>query len=42
MFKNKTISGRNNIAGSNIASLRKASEPKLPSAVWQIACSWKV
>ena len=29
MFKNKTISGRNNIAGSNIASLRKASEPKL-------------
>ena len=29
MFKNKSFSGRNNIAGSNIAALRKTAEPKL-------------
>lgn len=29
MFKNKTVSGRNNIAGSNIALLRKAASPKM-------------
>lgn len=29
MFKNKTGSGRNNIAGSNIALLRKAAIPKM-------------
>ena len=29
MFKNKTVSGRNNIAGSNIALLRKAATPKM-------------
>ena len=29
MFKNKTVSGRNNIAGSNIARLRKAATPKM-------------
>ena len=29
MFKNKTVSGRNNIAGSNIAQLRKSATPKM-------------
>ena len=29
MFKNKTGSGRNNIAGSNIAQLRKSATPKM-------------
>lgn len=29
MFKNKTISGRNNIAGNNIARMRKTSVPKM-------------
>ena len=29
MFKNKTVSGRNNIAGSNIAQLRKSTTPKM-------------
>ena len=29
MFKNKTVSGRNNIEGSNIAQLRKSATPKM-------------
>ena len=29
MFKNKTVSGRNNIAGRNIAQLRKSATPKM-------------
>lgn len=29
MFKNKTSSGKNNIAGSNIAKLRKAADSKM-------------
>lgn len=29
MFKNKTVSDRNNIAGSNIAQLRKTATPKM-------------
>ena len=29
MFKNKTVSGRNNIAGSNIIQLRKSATPKM-------------
>lgn len=29
MFKNKTVSGRNNIASSNIIQLRKSATPKM-------------
>ena len=29
MFKNKSLNGKNNICGSNIAKLRKAHEPKM-------------
>lgn len=28
MYKNKTESGKNNISGNNIATLRKAMKPK--------------
>ena len=33
MFKNKTVSGRNNIAGINIARIRKAAIPKMSQRV---------
>ena len=29
MFKNKSLNGKNNICGNNIAKLRKAHEPKM-------------